>query len=356
MKDDYLWDASGEPDPEIQRLETVLGRFRHNRPAPTFDGMPTGQLSRPRSWHRNWFPRLAIGAAASFLVITAVAFVFRRPNPTHPLQPGWDVSLVEGTPRIGPQAIAASGRLGRLGIGQTLETDGRSRARIRVEEIGQVEVEPDTRLRLLKTGAGHKRLALDRGTIHATIWAPPGEFVVDTPSAVAVDLGCAYTLYVDDSGKGLLRTTLGWVGFKLEDHEAFIPAGAACATRPKIGPGTPYFEDTSESFREALSHLDFEGGSPKQRSDALAIVLAQARQRDALTLWHLLSRTIGSERSRVYNRMTALVPSPPGVTREGTLRLDPGMLDLWWDQLGLGDASVWRTWERSWSERERDRK
>jgi hypothetical protein len=26
------------------------------------------------------------------------------------------------------------------------------------------------------------------------------------------------------------------------------------------------------------------------------------------------------------------------------------MLDLWWNQLGLGDASLWRTWERSWSE------
>ncbi len=27
MKDNYLWDGSGEPDPEIQKLETALGRF-----------------------------------------------------------------------------------------------------------------------------------------------------------------------------------------------------------------------------------------------------------------------------------------------------------------------------------------
>ena len=26
-RDDYLWDGSGEPDPEIQRLEALLGRF-----------------------------------------------------------------------------------------------------------------------------------------------------------------------------------------------------------------------------------------------------------------------------------------------------------------------------------------
>jgi len=113
-------------------------------------------------------------------------------------------------------------------------------------------VEPSTRVRLLAMAAGLKRVALDRGTIHAYIWAPPGQFVVDTPSAVTVDLGCAYTLQVDDSGAGLVRTSLGWVGFKLNGHESFIPAGAACATRPKVGPGTPYFEDASAKFRTAL--------------------------------------------------------------------------------------------------------
>ena len=30
MNDDYLWDKSGEPDPEVERLEKLLGEFRHN--------------------------------------------------------------------------------------------------------------------------------------------------------------------------------------------------------------------------------------------------------------------------------------------------------------------------------------
>lgn len=29
MKDDYLWDGSGEPDPDIEQLETLLGSYRH---------------------------------------------------------------------------------------------------------------------------------------------------------------------------------------------------------------------------------------------------------------------------------------------------------------------------------------
>jgi hypothetical protein len=196
---------------------------------------------------------------------------------------------------------------------------------------------------------GLKQIAMDRGTIHAYIWAPAGQFVVDTPSAVTVDLGCAYTLHVDDSGAGLVRTSLGWVGFKLNGHESFIPAGAACATRPKVGPGTPYFEDASPDFRAALARFDFEDGAPQQRADDLAIILAQSRKGDALTLWHLLSRVDEAQRTLVYDRLAKLAPPPATITREGILHLDQPMLDLWWNTLGFDDISVWRHWERSWS-------
>ena len=133
-------------------------------------------------------------------------------------------------------------------------------------------------------------------------------------------------------------------------RESFIPAGAACATRPKIGPGTPYFEDAPGPLRAALSKLDFETNTPAQRNAGLALVLFQSRKRDALTLWHLLARVSDSERGRVYDHLAALVPPPSGVTREGVFHLDQKMLDLWWNQLDLGDISLWRTFERSWTE------
>ena len=34
MKNDYLWDGSGEPDPEIQRIEKSLAQFRYAGEAP----------------------------------------------------------------------------------------------------------------------------------------------------------------------------------------------------------------------------------------------------------------------------------------------------------------------------------
>jgi hypothetical protein len=353
MKDDYLWDGSGEPDPEIQKLEKTLSAFRHAGDAPGFPAVVPAPATR--SWNR-YFPFTwpgALAIAGSLILLLLAAGVLRwssLPNKAAEARNGWDVQLVAGTPRVESKTVGKSGKRAELGVGQTLVTDANSKATLTVAEVGTVDVDPNTRLRLIAKSQGRNRLALERGTIHAFIWAQPGEFAVDTPSAIAVDLGCQYTLHVDDSGNGLLRTTLGWVGFKLADREAFIPAGAVCATRPKTGPGTPYFEDAAEGFRDALSEFDFGESTPQERSAELAQVLAAARPRDALTLWHLLARTNEADRARVYDWLAALVPPPPGVTREGILRLDQKMLDLWWNKLDLGDVSLWRTWERSWSQ------
>ena len=345
MESDYLWDGSGEPDPEIRTFEALLGRFRHDCPASTFPNLASDRRWTSHAWRMRLLAPLATAALVAVVVGT---FLVSGRKPAPVAVAGWEVSRLAGTPRIGREVVTAK-QASRLAIGQVAETDLQSRASLRAQDVGQIEMEPGTRLRLLKMGKGLKRIALDRGTIHTYIWAPPGQFVVDTPSAVTVDLGCAYTLQVDDSGAGLLPTTVGWVGFKLDGHESFIPAGAACATRPKVGPGTPYFEESSPEFRAALASFDFADRTSNQRAKDLAVVLSASRQRDALTLWHLLTRVDGVQRELVYNRLRELAPPPLSVTKQGILRLDQPMLDLWWNELGFDDISVWRHWEHSWS-------
>lgn len=353
MNDDYLWDRSGKPDPEIERLENLLGRFRHDQPAPQF---PAIEPQRRRSWISAWMstPRLAFAAASLALLMAGSGYAWRW------MRPAWEVARVEGAPRVGTSTIRTTGR---LGVGEWLETDSGSRAKIAVGMIGEVEVDPNTRIGLLRARSTEHRLSLARGTMHATIWAPPRFFSVDTPSAVAVDLGCKYTLRVEPDGSGLLHVTYGWVAFEQRMNgakvESFVPAGAMAMTQPGIGPGTPYFEDASAGLRQALFLFDFggrgdaapvmpEGASTptpaEARASALSTVLVEARQKDALTLWHLLARTTGAERAEVSDRLAQLVPPPAGVTRDGVLAGDAHMRDLWWDALGLGDTSWWRMW------------
>jgi hypothetical protein len=193
-------------------------------------------------------------------------------------------------------------------------------------------------VRLIDAGRRRHRIALERGKLSAFIWAPPGQFVVDTASAVAVDLGCAYTLETNEDGRGWLEVTSGWVAFEWQGRESFVPAGARCATLPRRGPGTPFFDDAAGSFQEALSVFDEGRGG-------LQSVLASARGRDALTLWHLLTRTQGADRGLVYDRLAALLPPPPSAGRDAILRGDRSALDAWWNALGFGDTGWWRQWK-----------
>jgi len=348
MNDDYLWDGSGTPDPEIQRLESLVAEFRHaERPLALPPETPLAPTkARGLLLQFPWLPRLA--AAAVILLAAALPFFSPATRVTPPpVGPSWDVANLEGAPQIESQSLSTHQSAAKLYVGQTLTTNSSSRASLSEDDLGQIQIDPNSRVRLLQSGPNHKHLQLDVGTIHAAIWAPPGEFVVDTPSAIAVDLGCAYTLHVTPDGSGTIRTTLGWVGFHLNGRDSFIPAGAMCSTRPKVGPGTPYFEDATESFREALHAFDQAEPSTYAASTALAAILSQARAKDGLTLWHLLSRTSGDERALVYQRFASLVPPPQGITRNGILALDPHMLDLYWNALDLGDISIWRYWEQS---------
>jgi hypothetical protein len=211
------------------------------------------------------------------------------------------------------------------------------------ESIGEVEIDPHSRLRLLATKRDRHSLALDHGTIHAYIWAPPTKFVVDTPAANAVDLGCQYTLSIANDGKGFLSVELGWVAFQWKTIESFIPQGAACTTRVGYGPDTPYFLDAPEALTKSLAEFDLTGSQEAMRS-----VLSAARPRDALTVWHLLERTKGTERAEVFDRFAQLVNLPSSVTREGILRGDRASLDASWDALRLGNTSWWREWKRNW--------
>ncbi|HYL10221.1 MAG TPA: FecR family protein [Candidatus Acidoferrales bacterium] len=333
MSDDYLWDRSGKPDPDVEHLEQLLGRFRHKRSAPEFpEVVPESPEAKRRGfgWLFLRWPRLVFTTVAAAAVAVGAWYV-ARPNP-HRQEKGWAVTNLDGAPRVGTQAIARSGK---IAVGEALETDQSSRAQIQVSNIGEVIIEPNSRVRLLETGGKKEGLALDRGALHARINALPWQFYVDTPSATAVDLGCEYTLTVDGTGAGLLRVTLGWVQFYAGDRQALIPAGAAARTRPGVGPGTPYFEDVSPQFRSALDEIDFGNGDPAARTAALNLILSQARKKDVLSLFPLLVHVPESERARIYDRLAQLVPPPPGVTREGIVHRDSRQMNLWWELWGL---------------------
>jgi hypothetical protein len=249
-------------------------------------------------------------------------------NPVKTVLPSWNVETLAGMPRIGDSLNSE-----KLAVGEFLETDANSRALVQVADIGNVEIAPNSRVQLVGTKATEHRLSLEKGALKAKILAPPRLFIVDTPSAVAVDLGCEYTLEVDAEGNSRLHVTSGFVALENGKLESIVPAGAIALTRKGKGIGTPFADDTSPALQAALYKFDFENGG----AAALEIVIEEANMYDSLTLWHLLARVEKPERERIFDALAAHVKPPAKVTREGVLRLDKKMLDAWWTEI----ENVW---------------
>jgi hypothetical protein len=279
----------------IRQLKTV------SAPATVWEGIST-QLDSRQAPQRWLTPRLAVAWLLGLLAVGAAAYWSIRQPDSRP----WEVARLSDGVRT------------NMAVGEWVETDAQSRARITVGPIGIVDVEPGTRVRLGSLLPDQYRLALARGTISARISAPPRLFFVETPASTVVDLGCAYTVQVDEAGTGELRVTEGWASLEWSGRESLVPAGAQCQIRSGVGPGTPFFEDASAALRQALLDFDFGGGA----SAAVTTVLSESRVRDTLTLWHLLSRVEPAERGRVYDRIVELVPLPETISRVDVLRLD----------------------------------
>jgi hypothetical protein len=71
MKDDYLWDKTGEPDPQIQQLEEILGTLRYQpKPLQVPEELPLPQ--------RRYFPWLAIAATVLLAILAGGIWLSTR--------------------------------------------------------------------------------------------------------------------------------------------------------------------------------------------------------------------------------------------------------------------------------------
>jgi hypothetical protein len=310
---DYLWDGTGPPDPAVQKLEKTLSALKYQ---------PSELRMRAPAPKREFaFWRWMAVAASLLLAGVALWFALASPESVAPRGDAVQITALAGAPSIEDKTV----QKGYLAKGQWLETDNTSKAKIALPDIGQVVVKPNSRVQLVNLGKDQQRLSLERGSIEAQVIAPPRLFIVDTPSAQAVDLGCAYTLDVDAEGNSVLHVTSGYVSFEKDNIVSIVPAGARCHTWVKHGPGTPFFDDVPTDVREALQRIDFKEGTIQD----VQKIIGQAQPKDSLTLWHLLPRVQESWRMDVVTALQKIEPLPAGVTEDDIVQLDTAALHAW---------------------------
>jgi hypothetical protein len=329
------------PEDQFEGLGEALAEIRalpvYEPPADVWTGIAReldradARRARPRP-PRIW---TALGTAAAVTLVSAYALGSFRSS--------WSIDRVAGTPVAGTRAVATRGALRE---GEWLETDVASRARLSIGTLGSADVGPGSRVQLVQAGGAERALRVERGSLNARVWAPPRFFLVETPAATAVDLGCVYSLDVDSRGNGTLRVRSGQVELSGRGRRSLVVAGTAAEMRSGVGPGTPYSTGESAEFREALAVVDF---GDADGADALERLLALATTRSTITLWHLLPRVDMREREMVYDRLAALSPPPNGVTRSAALALDGQALDRWRSALEPSwSTERVRLWKRAW--------
>lgn len=364
---DYLWDGSGEPDPRIARLERVMGELRltspltlparsGGEPAPAGPGEAEAALHRegvrtPRDHRRrkNAWILPAAGMVALFAIVGFIGWPMRpwgpgtqRPPESDPGDgsasiggdPGvaittWQASHLTGAPVIGARMLSSPRP---LATNDWLTTDAVSRARLVDDGVGTITVEPNSSVRVTRVLNGQHWFELAKGRIEATIHAPPKLFFVRTRSALAVDMGCAYTLETDELGNGELHVTLGWVELQRDGRTVRVPSGKKCVMIAGVGPGTPIDDAASQFMIAAVARFD-DRASQKSPSAALDDVLSSAGADDGVTLWHVLRQVDEPDRRRVVEKLASIVPPPGGISTDALLKLDPVALDQWWNDI-----------------------
>jgi len=91
MNDDYLWNKTGQPDPEIQQLEEILGTLRY-QPKPL---VIPDDVRLPR--RRNYFSLLAIAASILLAIVAGSIWLRTRSRTEAPKQ---QAQVEQPTPQL----------------------------------------------------------------------------------------------------------------------------------------------------------------------------------------------------------------------------------------------------------------
>lgn len=274
---DYLWEKKGDGDARTRELETVLGGQK-------FAGMTFPAEKRTTSRRP-----LLLGLVAAVAALAVVGILRRSPPPV----PGEAVIVREG----GVERSAV--------VGEWIETRPQSPATLRLaKQIGTVDVRGGSRVRVQRVAENEQRLELERGHLHAVVTAPPRLFVVDTPSATAVDLGCEYTLEIGPDGSSRLDVISGEVMLEGAGQQTRVLDGMWAVSKKNEAPTVAFDTLSTRAFIAAVRQLDASDES------TLDVLLTRAERRDAVTLFQLRARVTDSRRAKVEARLAELVPRP----------------------------------------------
>ncbi len=245
---------------------------------------------------------------------------------TFGLESYWKVSNIQGNSLIGNSTMSSNDSIKE---GEWIQTNNDSRAELIVANIGKVIIEPNSKVVFVKGIDGNNRILVEYGTINTVMNPNSRSFFVEMPTAVATDNGGSYTMTVDSTGDGLVYVRSGKVEIASPNRDAIIPAGSLVLTKKDIGVGTPFAENSSAKFKNALFNYDF-----GICNDAcVKTLLNNAKMSDAVTLVNLIPNVNKEYSDQVYSKLAAFVAPPKTVSADSIPYINEEELNQWIDKI-----------------------
>jgi hypothetical protein len=293
---------------------------------------------------KSYFKYIIAACVVVFLGLVSIPFIYRAStdNPDATAFAYWHVTKVKGTPVIndGAKSIAS---FDSLKAGDWIETDDSSKAIITIAGLGQITVEPKSRVKILNSEKGEHKVLLEYGTINTDFSQKSEKFSIETKNSVAWDnnpKGTAYTFSVDNKGDGMILVKNGSVLLESRGKESVVPAGKVCLVQASVGPGTPFSVNASAEFRNALYTYDF---APNGQN-TIYNVINTANNSDMISLINLIPRVNDDVKEQIYSKVSGVVAPPTYIMKDSLRYFDCEKLGEWIEKC---QEQVWQNMEKN---------
>jgi hypothetical protein len=271
-------------------------------------------------------PKLLLLIIVTILIlfIAAISFMFFLSEDT---AAAWEVEAVSGTPVLASKVLSGGGM---MKAGDWLITNDESSAKIIAGQLGEIYIEPNSRIRLLRTLPTEHRVRMIHGRLTAEISAPPGYFFIESPAAEIINYRSSCIVELDEEGNGIIIVKEGVTAVSNKLGKSFIKEGGICEIKKGAAPGIPFLEDAPLFLVALIRRVD-----NKIEMDNVFFIslLNSAREKDLFSLWHLFKKVDDDRKVMIYNKMISLNNSFIGITREGILSGNPEMIERWGEMI-----------------------
>lgn len=200
---------------------------------------------------------------------------------------------------------------------EKLNTSSESTVSLKIPNVGKIEIEERTEIISVTQTKKENRLLLNYGKINVHTGTSPKGLEIRSGKFEISDRGSNSNILIDVKGNLDIRVNRGFVEVKVDnnsifliyEHESFCKIGSL--------PDIPYNINSNRIIRRELVNYQYNDGG----YDSILKLIENATELDAISMWHLLGRTVRDERELVLDWLIERFPLPPGVTRINILNL-----------------------------------